>query len=166
MNKRITLLFLDGTTREVELVRPPRYVLWRHGRSAKIFLHRVNEITAAAKGEDGERADTEEQGLMLLESMSEPEAIKFQAFADDVVNHSTKPQVQVSELSELSYWNVFGHVFFSRPDTPVETEEGETDIKAVETFPAEPGVSPLSENVPDVPAVGIAENGNQVSASG
>jgi hypothetical protein len=150
---KITLSFVDGTTREVELVRPPRYVMWRHGRSAKTFSHRVSEILAATKGENVE-ADPEEQGLMLLESMDEQEAIKFQAFADDVVRFSTKPQVKVDELTEISYWTVFGRRLYAVPDTPVETEEGETDIKAVENFPKESELLPTGEDVQDI--LGIA----------
>lgn len=147
---KIELSFLDGTTREVELVRPPRYVFWRHGRSAKIFSHRVNEIMAATRGEDGKPGDPEEQGIMLLGSMEELEAIKLQAFADDVVRHSLKPQVKVDELTEISYWKVFAHRLYSKPDTPVETEEGETDIKTVETFCNESPLSPHVENMQDV----------------
>lgn len=147
---KITLSYLNGTTREVELIRPPRFVLWRHGRSAKTFSHRVEEIAAATKGEGGEPPDVEEQGLRLLESMSEHEAMKFQEFADDVVRHSTRPNVKVDELTETSYWTVFGHLFYSKPDTPVETKEGETDIKTVESFPKESPFLPVSEEVSDV----------------
>lgn len=162
---KISLSFLDGTTREVELVRPPRYVLWRHGRSAKTFSHRVEEIAAASKGEEVE-PDVEEQGLRLLESMTEQEAVKFQAFADDVVRHATEPRVKVDELTEISYWTVFGHLFYSKPNTPVETKEGETDIKAVESFPQESELLPVSAEMSNIRTVTRPADGDSVPTSG
>lgn len=150
MGREIELIFNDGHKQTVQLVRPKRSILWKHGRTARMFSHKVEQI---ANGE--KEADIEEQGLVLLESMSEAEADKFQAFADDVVRNSTVPKINPEDLTEISYWQVFGHVFYAIPNSAVETSEGDTTLESVENFHPESELSVVSTAVQDVPQASV-----------
>jgi hypothetical protein len=139
------ILFNDGHKEEVELVRPPRHILWKHGRTGQAFQSRVEEIANGYKDETAEA-----QGLILLESMSDDERIKFKAFADDIIRYSTNPQVDPDEVHEISYWQVFARKMYGVSDAPVETKEGVTTVEAVETFPLESALSETGAQVSNV----------------
>lgn len=131
----------NGEEREVS--RCPKYVMWRHGRAASIFAHRIQEIARGYKD-----LSAEDQGMMLLETMTDDEGEKFEAFADDVVRHSFKPALKdVSLVKPEDYMPIFAKTFYGEPDAKVETEGGEASIQDVETFPDESAISETSEDV-------------------
>lgn len=140
---QITLI--DGSTREVEHRRPPRFVLWRHSRAMTTFQSKVDEIA-----EGFSTADPQEQGMRFLESLTDEEGTKYQAFIDDIVKHSHHPQVSVDRISEESYWTLFGMSFYGTPETKVDTTEGVTDVRSVETFPEKSGLPETGEEMQDV----------------
>jgi hypothetical protein len=154
MSKKITL----PSGKKASYQRCQRYVLWRHGRTAHTF-----QIKAQQAAESGIE-DPVERGLSLFESLSQAEAKKLQAFADDIVKNSTDIK-DPGELSEADYWYIFGLVLYSSPDATIETEDGETDQKSVETFPLQPILQDAGANVPDVQTESKSENGNQVATS-
>jgi len=152
--KEITL----KSGRKIQWHKCPRYVLWRHGRTAHTFQLKAQEAAEA------EILDPVERGLSMFEALSEPEAKKLQAFADDVVKNSTDVK-DPDDLSELDYWEVFGRTLFSSPDAPIETKDGETDSKSVETFPDESKLQDAGEDVSDVPSESECADGHTQSAS-
>jgi hypothetical protein len=147
--------YRDGSEKEHKYVRPPRFVLWRHQRVMQTFQSRVNEIA-----EGNSEAPSEEQGLLFLESLSDEEGRKYQAFTDDIVKHSLSPKPDIDELSEEAYWQTFAWAMYATPNTPVETKEGVTTVEAVETFSGESALSEASEEVQDVSPEPSGENGD------
>ena len=137
----------------------PRYILWRHGRAAHTFQLKAQEIAR------GGVPDPVEAGLALFESLTDEEAKKLQAFADDVIENSSDVE-DVGALSEIDYWQIFGLTLYSNQNAPIQTEDGETDSQAVETFPAKPVIQASGESLSDIPGdVASAENGDSQSAS-
>jgi hypothetical protein len=109
-------------------------------------------------------ADLTERGLALFDSLSEDEAQKLQAYVDDVIKNSTDI-VDVDALSEDDYWEIFGLALYATPGAPIETEDGETDVKSVENFPVQSEVSAISQSMPDVSGdESSAEDGDSQSA--
>jgi hypothetical protein len=139
------ITYRDGSTKEHKHQRPPRFIMWRHGRSSQTFQSRFESIA-----EGGKELPDEEKGLLFMESLSDEEGRRYQAFTDDVVKHSLSPQPNVDELSEESYWEVFALTFYGVQSVPVETKEGVTTVEAVETFPDKPELPEAGEDVPDV----------------
>lgn len=134
--------------REVDYTRPPRRVFWRHGRIGQTFQVKVNEI---AKSNEGMSAA--EQGLLLLESLSEDESRRFQAFADDLVRHATNEDPDTFE--ELDYFTVVGKVLYSIPGATIETKEGAASVEDVENFSSKRKLSKNRKKVSHVRAASV-----------
>lgn len=129
--------------RVVNYTPVPRFVLWRHQRIGQTFQIKVKQI------EEGfSDASQEEQGMRLFESMTEDEAQRFQAFADDVVKHATGQDP--SSFTEFDYMTIVTKVLYSQPGVKVQVKEGETTVEAVETFPVKPQLHTNGEDVPDL----------------
>lgn len=133
----------------------PRYVLWRHGRTAHTFQLKAQEA------EQSGIEDPVERGLSMFESLSEFEAIKLQKFADDIIKNSTDESPD--ELSEEDYWEIFGLTMYSNQNSKIETEDGETDVESVESFSEESVIQDSSPDVQDIPPESSPENGNTES---
>jgi hypothetical protein len=140
-SKEVTL----HSGRKVNIKRVPRYVLWRHGRTANTFQMKAFEA-AQMKSVEEEQDDKRilaERGFALIESLSEDERQKLQAYIDDVIKSSTDIE-DVDALSEDDYWEIFGRILYATPDAPIETKDGETDAQSVETFPPQSTLSGVS----------------------
>lgn len=143
--KEIT--FPSGAKRNWQ--RPPRFVLWRHGKTAQTFGSRMEAIATG-----GEAESYEDQGLLFFASLTDDEACKFQAFVDDVVKHSVTllPGETVDAISEQDYWHAFGLTMYNHNEAPIETTEGETTAAAVGMFPIESALPVDSASMPHLRA--------------
>lgn len=149
--KEITL---KSTGRKIKWQRCPRYVMWRHERTAqslRVRVMRLGSIPDDASEEEKRRLE-QEYGLSILEKMSDEEGEKFQTYVEDVVRHSEVgiTEEQLEEMPDPELWEIFGLSTHSVPHAPVETKDGETDMQTVETFRDESVVSGRSEEVSDL----------------
>ena len=146
------------TGRKVNYSNVPRHVLWKHGRISQTFQVKAAELSQR------DDLNFDERGLALLESLTDDERVKFQAFADDVVKRCTGEDPD--SFAEIDYFTLVGKVLYSLNGAKVQTKEGETDTDSVVTFPEQSGVSGDGEDVQDISSAPVREDANLVSAHG
>lgn len=149
MSKEITL----KSGRVIKWRKCPRYILWGHGKTVHTFQKRAQEA------QEGGIEDPVERGLSMFEQMSDFERIKLQKLGDDIVKNTTDVR-DPDDLTEAEFWEVFGLTMYSTPDAPIETEDGETTVEAVETFPVESVIQTAGEDVSDVSSESVEEDGH------
>jgi hypothetical protein len=152
---------------EYEWTQPPRHVHWKHGRIARTFNQRSAEFFDGGDLPQEEKARRyEEQGIAMLEALTDDERARLEAYIDDVLRCGLGSGVDVRQIPGGDYFELFARSVYGVKTQKVATEEGTTDVESVDNFSDEPALPGLREDVPDVLAGGVEAHGVEVIAAG
>jgi hypothetical protein len=142
---------------------PPRHLHWKHGRIADHYRRKVLELNAddglrrqilesmtPEERKEAEQKNNVEKFYQFMESMTDDERGRLEAYASDLVKAGTG-RSDISDMPDPDLWELFALARgVAIPDATVDTDEGEVDAAVIESFRSESGVPPVLADVQDV----------------